>query len=147
MRAFYLVVVWLHVLAAMTWIGGMLIFAVAVMPMVRSLPETQRARFLYGFIGYFRRVMWASLGALGATGTLVLWMRGLHFTDLLSSDWRASSWGRLVLLKLALVLFAAALTILHERVRTAWQARWLGRITLALGIVTVGIAVLLVRGV
>ena len=31
MRGLYLVSVWLHILAAMTWVGGMVIFVAAVM--------------------------------------------------------------------------------------------------------------------
>lgn len=147
MRAFYLSVIWLHVVAATTWIGGMVICTAAVMPMVRSLTEPHRATFLYGFIGHFRRVMWASLGVLGATGALVLWMRGVRFADFLNANWLMSLWGRLVTLKIALVLTAAAVTIVHERVRTPWRVRWLGRMILALGISIVGVAVLLVRGV
>jgi uncharacterized membrane protein len=32
MRGIYLVSVWLHILAAMTWMGGMVLFVAAVMP-------------------------------------------------------------------------------------------------------------------
>lgn len=147
MRAFYLVMVWLHVVAATIWIGGMAICATAVMPVVRSLAEPVRARFLYDFIGYFRRVMWWSLGVLAVTGTLMLWLRGVQFADVLNPEWRASSWGRLAMLKIALVLTTAVIALVHERVRALWLARWLGRVTLALGIVIVAIAVLLVRGI
>ena len=49
MRVVYLASVWLHIVAAMTWIGGMVVFVAAVMPYFRQRPEEERARFLDWF--------------------------------------------------------------------------------------------------
>ena len=49
MRWLYLASVCLHILAAMTWIGGMVIFVAAVMPWVRCLDEPSRKAFLDAF--------------------------------------------------------------------------------------------------
>jgi uncharacterized membrane protein len=146
MRTFYLVVTWLHVVAAMIWIGGMVICSLAVMPAARPLAEPQRAAFLYTFIGYFRRVMWPSLAVLAMTGLLSLWMRGVRLEDFLNAEWRASWWARLLTLKITLVIATTAAALAHERVRRPRHARWLGRLTLTLGLVIVALAVLLVRG-
>ena len=41
MRGWYLVSVWLHLLAAMTWVGGMIALVVAVVPyLVRCSAES-----------------------------------------------------------------------------------------------------------
>ena len=77
MRWLYLASVCLHVLAAMTWVGGMVIFVVAVMPWVRRLDGQNRQVFLGAFGRRFRAVAWTCYGVLALTGTVNLWMRGV----------------------------------------------------------------------
>jgi uncharacterized membrane protein len=50
-RFAYLISVWLHVLAAMTWVGGMLTFVAAAMPWARRQGEEQKTTFLHDFSG------------------------------------------------------------------------------------------------
>jgi uncharacterized membrane protein len=146
MRTLYLATVWLHILAAMTWIGGMVVVAGAVMPHVRQLAEPQRSQFLWPFFGRFRAIMWTAFVVVGLTGAVCLGLRGVEFADLLSADWRATPFGSVVSLKIALYVAGGGITLVHERVKSPSGARWLGRLTLGLGVVMVLLAVLLVRG-
>lgn len=146
MRWLYLASVCLHILAAMTWIGGMVILVAAVMPWVRGLDEPNRKAFLDAFGRRFRAVAWTCYGVLAITGTLNLWMRGVRPSDLLRSDWRASLFGQVVIVKLSLFLLVVLVTTVHEHIVARWQARWLGRLSLAIGLAIVAVAIVLVRG-
>jgi putative copper export protein len=145
MRGIYLAAVWLHIVAAMTWIGGMVVFVAAVMPYFRQRPEEERARFLDWFGARFRVVSWWCFGILIATGTFNLAVRGVRPGDILRSEWRASTFGSLALFKLALVAMAIAASAAHERIITKRWARWMGRALLLIGLAIVAVAVMLVR--
>lgn len=147
MRGLYLASVWLHILAAMTWMGGMVIFVAAVMPYLRQRPEDERARFLDWFGARFRAVSWWCFGILIASGTFNLWSRGVRFGDVLRPEWRATTFGSLALIKLTLVAIAIAVSVAHERITAKSWARWMGRALLLIGLAIVGVAVLLVRAI
>jgi copper resistance protein D len=158
MRGVYLASVWLHILAAMTWVGGMVVFVAAVMPYYRRRPEAEKAEFLEWFGDRFRRVAWTCFAILLATGTFNLWVRGVRLTDLFRPEWRATSFGSVVVMKLALVAIAVGVSAAHESVMTRVgvsaahesvmtraYARWMGRLLLLIGLAIVLMAVLLVR--
>ena len=145
MRGVYLASVCLHIFAAMTWVGGMVIFIVAVMPYLRTQDDRARAAFLQWFGRRFRAVSWTCLAILVVTGALNLWMRGVRLDDFLRPEWRATTFGHLVMMKLGLVAVVFAIAGIHERTATPARARWLGRSLLLLGVAIVAIAVGLVR--
>ncbi len=145
MRGVYLASVCLHVLAAMTWVGGMVIFVAAVMPYFRNQDDKTREAFLQWFGARFRTLSWSCFAILAVTGFLNLWMRGVRIEDFLRAEWRGTAFGHLVLVKVALVVLAVATAALHERPATRRQARWLGRSLLLFGLAIVAVAVMLVR--
>ena len=147
MRGVYLASVCLHVLAAMTWVGGMVIFVAAVMPYFRNQDDKARDAFLQWFGARFRALSWGCFAILAVTGVFNLWMRGVRIEDFLRAEWRGTAFGHLVLVKLALVVLAVATAALHERPATRRQARWLGRSLLLFGLAIVAVAVMLVRAV
>jgi uncharacterized membrane protein len=123
-----LLVLWLHVLAAITWIGGMLFIALVLVPITRRLEDqTLRARLVREAGLRFRTVGWIALGVLVVTGLLNLWMH----PGLLSSP--RFHW------KLGLVVLTLILSAFHDfvlgpragapgadpsaRVRASWVAR------------------------
>ena len=144
MRAVYLASVSLHVLAAMTWVGGMVVFVVAVMPYFRGRPEAERSAFLEWFGPRFRTTSWVCFAVLTVTGTVNLWARGVGFDDLLRSEWWTTGFGRTFAAKLVLVAIALAISVSHERTSPA-RARLLGRALLLVALAIVGAAVSLVR--
>ena len=145
MRWIYLTSVYVHVLAAMAWIGGMALFVAAVMPWMRTLPESERPQFLSDFAQRFGRVMWTTFGVMAVTGVTNLWVRGVTVANLLDPEWHATKFGRLIMIKVALFLAAAVIGIAHARKISPAQARWLGRLSMALGLVIVALAIQLVR--
>ena len=147
MRGVYFASVCLHVLAAMTWVGGMVVFVAAVMPYFRNQDDKAREAFLQWFGARFRTLSWSCFAILAVTGSFNLWMRGVCIEDFLRAEWRGTAFGHLVLVKLALVVLAVATAALHERPATRRQARWLGRSLLLFGLAIVAVAVMLVRAV
>jgi copper resistance protein D len=147
MRAIYLASVWLHVLAAMTWTGGMVLFVAAVMPYFRRRSDEERTAFLEWFGARFAVVAWVCFAALVATGSFNLWMRGVRPADFLRADWRHTSFGSLAIIKLSLVALAVAISAAHERITARAYARWMGRSLLLLALAIVGVAVMLVRAI
>jgi len=145
MRALYLASVWLHILAAMTWVGGMVTFVAAVMPYFRHRPEAERAAFLSWFGPRFESVSWICLAILVLTGTFNLWIRGVQLSDFSRPEWRATAFGQLLQWKLALVALVTVLSATHSRTGSGANARWLGRALLVVGLAIVGVAVSLVR--
>ena len=146
MRTLYLAMVWLHIVGATIWIGGMVMAAFVMLPQIRQLQEPERSRFRWRFLRRFRAVMWGAFAVVGVSGLLVLALRGVQLDDLLDPAWHSTTFGRVISLKIGLYAAGGALTLLHERARSGAQARALGRLVLGLGLATVLLAVVLIRG-
>jgi putative copper resistance protein D len=136
---------WLHVVAAITWIGGMLFIALVLVPVARRLADpTVRVKLVQDTGRRFRTVGWIALGVLVVTGLLNLWIH----PGLLASP--RLHW------KLGLVMLALILSVLHDfalgpragapgadpalRVRASWLARI--NLLVALVIVALGLSLL-----
>ena len=82
MRDLYLFSVWLHILAATVWVGGMAFFMLVLVPLARSPAVGKNAGALLHWIGVrFRAVGWASLAVLVVTGSFNLYARGVRWAD------------------------------------------------------------------
>jgi copper resistance protein D len=136
---------WLHVVAAITWIGGMLFIALVLVPVTRRLDDPAlRARLVQAIGMRFRTVGWIALGVLLATGLVNLWLQPF----LLGShrfQWKAG------LVVLALILSAYHDFVLgpraglpgadpSARVRASWVARI--NVLVVLVIVLLGLSLL-----
>jgi len=134
---------WVHVLAAMTWIGGMLFIALVLVPTARTLGDaTIRARLVRDSGRRFRAVAWTALAVLVVTGLLNLWLYPVLLT---SPRFHA---------KLGLVGLALILSAFHDfvlgpraglpdadpsaRIRASWIARF--NVLVALAIVLLGLS-------
>jgi putative copper export protein len=164
-HALYLLSVWLHILAATAWIGGMLFLVLVVVPWLRRGDRASAAAIMSETGRRFRSVGWTCFGILLVTGTFNLWMRGVRFASFAQPEWRASAFGQAVLLKLgtfALVLLLSAVhdfaigpnatRALERDPRSAQaaalrrRASLLGRANVLLALVLVAAGVVIVRG-
>jgi copper resistance protein D len=163
----YLFAVWLHLLAAAVWIGGMIFLALVLVPVSREAPHRALAASLFHSTGIrFRIVGWACLALLVATGLVNLAVRGYGWADLTSGRLWQGPFGHVLAVKLAVVVLILALSALHDfwlgpRATRVWradpsspaalrlrrQASLFGRVTLLLALLVVALGVLLVRGV
>lgn len=167
MRLLYLTSVWVHILAATVWIGGIFFLVLVVVPWLRrGGPDVVNAgAFLRETGERFRNVGWICFGLLLVTGTLNLWIRGVRFGNLASAEWWTSPFGSAVGLKIAgfaLVLVVSAVHdfVIGPRATDAIQrdprsdeaaalrrmASKLGRLNGVLALVLVALGVVLVRG-
>lgn len=166
MRALYLLSVWIHILAATVWIGGMLFLVLVVVPWLRKGKRPDAAVFLRETGTRFRNVGWICFALLAVTGTFNLWMRGVRLSDFGRTEWLLSPFGRTVLVKLGAFLAVLLVSAVHDFVvgprATAAiaadprssdaqierrRASVLGRMNVLLALVLVGAGVMLVRGV
>jgi uncharacterized membrane protein len=98
---FWQVVLYLHLLAMAFFVGGQLVFGIAVVPVLRNDPDPERERMR----GVARRFGYGSLIALGVL-VITGWAMASHY-DLWDSS--TLQW------KLALVALVVGLTIVHLR--------------------------------
>ena len=132
-----------HVLAAVTWLGGMFFLALVLIPVLRRLDDPAlRACLVHAAGVRFRTVGWITIALLVASGLGNLWLRP-YLLELPRFQ-----------IKLALVALALSLAAVHDfvlgpragrpgaspgaRVRASWLAR--ANVLLVTAIVVLGLA-------
>ena len=166
MRALYLFSVWLHILAAITWVGGTIFLVLVLVPATRQSQFRRLAPQLIQWTGArFKRVSWIALTILILTGIFNLGYRGFGWADVWNGQLWRGTFGQTLGIKLILVAITLFTSALHDfvigpRARAAWQANpgspaalrqrrrasWIGRINLILALIIVALGTLLVRG-
>lgn len=147
----WMILIWIHLLAAMFWIGGMLFFAIVLVPSLRAVPSPQKTEMISQIGHRFRKTGWISLGLLLVTGLSQLYHLG---SPVFAKGWL---WA-----KLFLIVLMVSFTLLHDFVLgprsieinranpgshpLRGTARWLPRLNLAVGILVVLAAVYLAQG-
>jgi len=163
--ALYLLSVWIHILAAMAWIGGMFFLVLVVVPWLRAGNRANAGAFLRETGQRFRSVGWSCFAILTVTGTFNLYARGVRLGDFVRPEWLASPFGRSVLYKLGLFALVLVVSAVHdfsvgprasvaiqrdpgspEAERLRRQASLMGRGNVLLALALVAVAVTLVRG-
>lgn len=162
----YLLAVWLHIVAAAVWIGGMVFLALVIVPLTRQPEYRPGAAALIQATGVrFRRVGWVCLLLLVLSGIANLVHRGFGWHDVWSGHLFAGIFGHTLAMKLALVFLILLISVVHDffigpratalgqtatdspkAMRLRRQASWVGRLNLLLALGVVALGVLLVRG-
>jgi len=152
--------VWLHVLAAVSWIGGTIFLSVVLVPVLRREPFASQRALLFRTIAHrFRAVVWGAIAVLLFTGPLLLHQRGIPIAD-------PSGWPMVLAAKLGLVTILLLLTLTHDLIlgprvgkilqlptesRTRFDqslvlwSPWIARFSLFFALAVLFAAVLLVR--
>jgi copper resistance protein D len=155
-----LLLIWLHILAAISWIGGMIFLSLVLAPLVRSRHSTSEVVALFRSAARrFRLIVWVAITVLVTTGPLLLLQRNAMSTN-------PSAWPQILVVKLELVALLLVLTLSHDLLLgpkvsqlgvipdvalTTWEkmlirtARWLPRLSLLLALAVVAAAVVLAR--
>ncbi|MBS0165177.1 DUF4149 domain-containing protein [Nitrospira sp. CMX1] len=156
----YATLVILHILAAVSWVGGMIFLSLVLAPLVRSRKAVPEFMALFRSAALrFRPIVWVAMVILLLTGPILLSLRGVAVVS-------PSAWPGIVMAKLALVALLLFLTLLHDLVlgprvsrvsaipesqRTAGEqvvfktARWLPRLSLLIAMAVVIVAAMLAR--
>jgi uncharacterized membrane protein len=154
-------VVFVHILAALVWVGGMWFLALVLVPALRREPPDRRAALLEAVGRRFRTVGWVAIAVLLVTGVWNVANRGFGW-DVFTAGGR---FGHILAGKLALIAVVLALSALHDfrigpastRARLQGDdprraeslrrlASWIGRVNALLALVVIWLAVALVRG-
>ena len=100
--------VWLHLLAVIIWIGGTIFLSVVLVPVLRrELFASQRSLLFRTIARRFRVVVWGAIAVLLFTGPPLLHQRGIPIANL-------SGWPMILVAKLGLVTFLLFLTLTHD---------------------------------
>jgi putative copper export protein len=166
MYAFYLLSVWLHIIAAAVWLGGMAFLALVIVPVMRKPEYREQASNLMQQTGLrFRWVGWICLSLLVLSGSFQLVQRGFGWDDVWSGNLFTGASGHTLGLKLLLVTTILGISAGHdffigpratavgqaapgspEALRLRSWASWIGRLNMLLALIVVALGVLLVRG-
>ncbi|WP_447968633.1 DUF4149 domain-containing protein [Nitrospira sp. M1] len=156
----YIFLSWIHLSAAIFWVGGMLFLSLVAVPLLkRETDPAQAQRWFLNVARRFRSIVWWAIVLLLLTGVLLLPQR-------LSFSLPLSEWPIIIIAKLSLVLLLIITSITHDRIigpkarsikqkaSVDWSAGdrilvhfapWIGRMTMILGLAVVLAGVMLVR--
>jgi hypothetical protein len=128
MSVLYLVAIWIHILTVTIWIGAM------VFEDPQSVRLTSRIADRIGGIGWYAQAL------LWTTGLFILNYRGVSPRGLFSSEFTSTSWGRVMWVKIGLVLVLGLFQLMvgHKPSKLLYGY-------LLVSIIIVGISVMLVR--
>ncbi|MBH0185268.1 MAG: hypothetical protein HP477_07615 [Nitrospira sp.] len=104
------VLVVLHILAAVAWIGGMIFLSLVLAPLVVSRKAAPEFMALFRLAALrFRIVVWTAIGILLTTGPMLLAQRSIDMMN-------PATWPGILTLKLGLVAVLLLLTFSHDLV-------------------------------
>ncbi len=100
---------WIHLVSAITWIGGQLFILVILLPIMRTaLPRNERT-LLFAQVGRrYAVVSWIALTLLVVTGFFNGQRRGIDWSRLPNS-----TYGQILLAKLIIVAVVIVITLVH----------------------------------
>ncbi|MDR7414998.1 MAG: DUF4149 domain-containing protein [Armatimonadota bacterium] len=159
--------VYVHLLSAVVWVGGMLFLALVAIPVLRDLEDRHRAELVARVGERFRPVAWTCIVLLVVTGVVNLAYRGVTWESVVTGRLWQSPFGQVLAWKLGFVLAAVLLSAVHDfylgpqstrlmrngnpDVRKALalrrRAAWLGRLNAVFVLAILALAVMLVRGI
>lgn len=162
----YLLSVFIHVLSAIFWIGGMLFTAAVLVPASRHKMLRNKKGAFFTLIGKkFSRISWLLFIVLIITGITNLLTRGYDWADLVSKSFWSSNFGSTLFIKLHLFALVLIVSGIHDFYAGPKAARlmdedpdspktksirklssWLGRLNLLLGLGILFFALRLLRG-
>ena len=165
MQFSYTLVVLIHILAAIIWLGGMFFIAIVMVPVLRRLePPQKRIEVLSATAIRFRMVSWIAILVILVTGVLNAVNRGVTLQAISTGEFFSSYFGKILTSKLILVLAMLVLSAIHDFIlgprliellsssspdsfqklqKNRRYVSWLARINALLGISVVACAVML----
>ncbi len=162
----YYLSVFIHILSAIFWIGGMLFTAVVLVPASRHQLIKNRKGEFFALVGRkFSRASWVLFIVLLVTGITNLLARGYTLHNLIESAFWMSDFGQALKIKLHLFGLVLVISGVHDfyagpkaaelmdakpgeprTQRFRKVSSWLGRINLLLGLLILYYAMKLLRG-
>jgi uncharacterized membrane protein len=160
MKEFYFISVFIHILSACVWIGGMIFLALVLIPSIQNNPE--KALLIHTVGVKFRTIGWVALWLILLTGLYNMQFRQVEFSF---SELTESHYGKMIFYKLIIFFVTILLSITHDfyigtKATELWMqkadenkvkrfrtwARWAGRMNLLLALAAAGLGIAIVRG-
>ena len=156
MSTVYLISVFVHVICAAFWIGGMLFIPLVLVPGIKQQPN--RVLLLHKTATKFRFYGWLAVTILIISGVLNFHFRGLPFTI---AFFTSTSYGKLLSIKLVLFVVMLLVSGIHDFYfgmksidemqqtsgnRLKMLARWTGILNLLLALIIAFLGVSISRG-
>lgn len=149
------VTLYLHLLAALFWVGGMLFLVFIIAPFLMTLEPKDRSK-VYQFVGQkYRKLGWIAIIILLVTGPLNLYFLGIPPSAIADTTFLASSYGRTLIIKVVLITVLVISSLIHDFYigpkarsdrRFSTLARTFGRMNLILALLIALFAVFLRSG-
>ena len=103
-------IVWVHLIAATFWVGGMLFLSLVAVPLFKKLPDPASAQLEFIKLARrFRMLTWGALSLLIITGSILL-SNYVNFSE------TPVAWPSVVLIKLILVVSLIVVSVAHDQI-------------------------------
>ncbi len=105
----------LHVVSAIFWVGGMLFLMLVIGPFLMSLDDPKKKSEIYQVVGKtFRFYGWIAIVILLITGPINLYYMGVTPSMLIDPAFHSTAYGMAVMIKITLVLLIVLSSLLHD---------------------------------
>lgn len=106
----------LHIIAAIFWIGGMLFLTLVVAPFLKTIPDPKEKSKIYQFVGKTYRFWgWVAIITLLVTGPFILLrLYGLPIQGIFDAGIHSTGFGKALAIKLSLVALIVLSSFLHD---------------------------------
>jgi len=153
MNSWYYISVWLHIIGASFWIGGMLFLPFVLLPGIKNHPDRKNLLMATGL--KFRFYGYIVLAMMLITGLFNISLRGINFSF---DFFILTRYGQLVELKIILFVLMITISLMHDLIvgkkaieqmenkNVKLIARWTGRLLLLISLVMAYIGVIISRG-
>lgn len=157
----YQLTVYIHVISAIGWVGGILFLGLVAVPAIRRLDDKKRSALMNDLGNRFRSVGYVLLVILLITGVIQAIAHGATVANVINGTFWRTPFGTNLGLKLIFIVLMLGVSISHDffvgpasirasdsghdATRLRKTASWLARITALLALIVVAYAVKLVR--
>lgn len=110
------VALFLHIISAIFWIGGMLFLTLVVAPFLMTIPDPKEKSKIYQIVGKkYRFWGWVAIITLLVTGPYILYgLWNVSPGQIFSSGLHSTSFGKALSIKLTLVALIVISSFLHD---------------------------------
>ncbi len=110
------VALFLHVISAIFWVGGMLFITLVVAPFLKTMPDPADRSKVYQFVGKkYRKLGWIAIIILLVTGPILLYsFYGLSVPGVFMAPVHTTAVGMTVSIKLGLVFLLVLSSLIHD---------------------------------
>ncbi len=146
----------LHIVATLFWIGGMLFLTLVIVPFLKTIQDTKERSRIYQVVGKrFRFWGWVAISIMVITGPLNLYLMGMPLSNLIDPSFHSTQYGKTLAIKISLVILIISTSLLHDFILGPKAkssagysniAKWLGRSNLLIALAIVLFAVFLRLG-